>query len=216
METGSHWRYERKFTIHGVSMAEVLAQVRRHPAAFRETYPRRTINNVYLDSPSLHDYHEHVSGSAHRVKTRIRWYGQLRGAIDHPVLEHKIKHGLHLNGSIDRASLAAAYDRAGLPDLVRSRLRHLQPALINRYRRHYFQSADRRFRLTVDAELDFHSANSGAGSATTTPNGGDLIILELKFDPEHAEAAEAVTNAFPFRLNRCSKYVLGIEQLRGA
>ena len=152
---------------------------------------------------------------------------KLRGAIDHPVLEHKIKRGLvngkqcfplpplHLNGSIDRDALAAAYDRAGLPDLVRSRLRHLQPALINRYRRHYFQSADRRFRLTVDAELDFHSANSGTGSASATANGGDLIILELKFEPEHAEAAEAVTNAFPFRLNRCSKYVLGIEQLHG-
>jgi hypothetical protein len=224
-KSGSHWRYERKFTIHGWPLAAVLAQVRRHPAVFHQAYPSRVINNVYFDSPSLDDYRDHVSGTAHRVKTRIRWYGPLRGAIDHPMLEHKIKRGLvnrkqcyplpplHLNGSIDRNALEAAYDRAGLPDPVRSRLRHLQPALINRYQRHYFQSADRRFRLTVDAELDFHSANRGAASATATPNGGDLIILELKFDPRHAEAAEAVTNAIPFRLNRCSKYVLGIAQV---
>jgi hypothetical protein len=223
----SHWRYERKFTIHAVPLAEVLARVRRHPSMFREVYPSRVINNVYLDSPSLRDYHDHVSGTAHRVKTRIRWYGPLRGAIDHPVLEHKIKRGLvngkqsyplpplYLNGSIDRDALAASFGRASLPDLVRARLHHLQPSLINRYQRHYFQSADRRFRLTVDAELDFYSANSGAASTTATANGRDLIILELKFDPEHAEAAEAVTNAFPFRLNRCSKYVLGLEQLHG-
>ena len=41
------------------------------------------------------------------------------------------------------------------------------------------------------------------------------MILELKFDARHAETAAAVTNAFPFRLQRCSKYVLGIEQLHG-
>ena len=44
------------------------------------------------------------------------------------------------------------------------------------------------------------------------------VILELKFAPRHAElAADAVTNSLPFRLAKCSKYVLGIERLtRGA
>jgi hypothetical protein len=201
--------------------------IRRHPSAFREVYPCRAINNVYLDSCALHDYHDHVSGSAQRLKTRIRWYGPLRGPIDHPTLEQKIKSGLvnakqsyalpplHLNGAIDRDALATAFGQAELPELVRSRLRQLEPSLINRYQRHYLLSADRAFRLTVDAALEFHGTRSSANSLTLAAHGEDFVILELKFDPRLAAAAAAVTNAMPFRLNRCSKYVLGIEQLQG-
>ena len=223
----ARWRYERKFIARGVSVAEVLAAIRRHPSAFREVYPCRAVNNVYLDSAGLHDYYDHVSGAAQRLKTRIRWYGPLRGPIDHPTLEQKIKRGLvnakqsyplpplHLNGSIDRDALATTFGQAGLPELVESRLRQLEPSLINRYQRHYFVSADRGFRLTVDAALEFHRTHSAANALTMDAHGGDFVILELKFDPQLAETAAAVTNAMPCRLNRCSKYVLGIEQLHG-
>jgi hypothetical protein len=78
------------------------------------------------------------------------------------------------------------------------------------------QSADGRFRLTVDGQLEFHGTGPSPNPTTNEPNHRDLVILELKFDAEHAEAAAGVTNAFPFRLNRCSKYVLGIEQVHGA
>jgi hypothetical protein len=222
------WRYERKFVCHGLSESEVLGRVRRHPAAFREVYPARHINNVYLDTSSLNDYFDHVSGSSDRAKTRIRWYGALRGPILRPVLEQKIKRGLvsgkrtyrlpslHLNGSIKRHALMESFDRAGLPDLLRSRLCHVQPVLLNRYHRHYLLSADGRFRLTVDGQLEFHAAATGCGSSADPSAGNELVVLELKFDAAHAEAAGAVTNAFPFRLQRCSKYVLGVEQIHGA
>ena len=68
-------RYERKFIADRLALAEVLALVKRHPAAFREAYPARNVNNLYLDSPDLRDYRDHVNGIAHRTKTRIRWYG---------------------------------------------------------------------------------------------------------------------------------------------
>jgi hypothetical protein len=225
--TDSPWRYERKFVARGVSVTEVLALIRRHPSVFLEVYPSRTINNVYLDSAALHDYYDHVSGAAQRLKTRIRWYGPLRGPIEHPTLEQKIKRGhvnakqsyplppLHLNGSIDRNALAVTFGQAGLPELVGSRLRQLEPSLINRYQRHYLRSADRKFRLTVDAALKFYPARSTSNGTTIAANGGSIVILELKFEPQYAEVAAAVTNALPFRLNRCSKYVLGIEQLHG-
>jgi hypothetical protein len=221
------WRYERKFICRGRSEGEVLALVRRHPAAFREVYPARWINNVYLDTASLHDYFDHVAGNSHRAKTRIRWYGALRGPITRPVLEQKIKRGLvsgkqaydlpplHLNGSIDPGVLATSFARAGLPELLRERLCHVQPVLINRYRRHYLQSADSRFRLTVDGQLEFHCARPGLGAPAGAGAANDLVVLELKFDAGHAEAAAVVTNALPFRMQRCSKYVLGVEQVHG-
>jgi hypothetical protein len=222
------WRYERKFVLHGRSVPEILALIRQHPAAFREVYPPRRINNIYLDTPSLHNYHDHVGGAAHRVKTRVRWYGPLRGPIGKPTLEQKLKRGLvsgkhsyplpplHLNGSIDPRELAASFDHAALPAPLRSRLHQMQPVLVNRYERHYLQSADGRFRLTVDGQLEFHGTRLTADGTADRHGHPELVIVELKFDARHAEAAAAVTNTFPFRLQRCSKYVLGIEYLHGA
>lgn len=224
----ANYRYERKFIARGVSLAEVLALVRRHPALFREVYPPRAINNLYLDSPGLKDYHDHVSGTANRLKTRIRWYGLLHGHILRPTLEQKLKRGqvsgklsqslppLHINGGLPRKTLDAALDGAGLPGRWRAGLRQLEPALVNRYQRRYYESADRRFRLTVDSDLEFLAPNRSGGTTWQPvigrPHG---VIIELKYAPEHAEAAAAVTNHLPFRVARCSKYVLGIEQLQG-
>jgi hypothetical protein len=39
------------------------------------------------------------------------------------------------------------------------------------------------------------------------------VVIELKFGLAEAEFAAPVTNALPFRLARCSKYVLGINAL---
>jgi len=218
-------RYERKFVTDGLDLSEVLAMVRRHPAAFRETYPSRSVNNIYLDSPELRDYHDHVDGAAHRTKTRLRWYGTWSGCIAAPTLEHKLKRGLvsgkvshglpplSMNGHVSRSDLVAAFDRANLPAPARFTLQHLQPSLLNRYRRHYFQSADGRFRLTVDSDLEFAAARQAHGTGVSFCPPAAPVVVELKYDLAEAEFAAPVSNALPFRLARCSKYVLGITSL---
>jgi hypothetical protein len=221
----SNPRYERKFVTDELALSEVLALVRRHPAAFRETYPARSVNNLYLDSPEFRDYHDHVNGVAHRTKTRIRWYGAWAGRIDIPTLESKLKQGLvsgkvahrlpplSMNGHVSRPDLEAAFDGANLPGLTRSVLHHLQPSLLNRYRRHYFQSADGRFRLTVDSNLQFAAARQAQGMEVSFGPPAATVVIELKFGLAEAEYAAPVTNALPFRLARCSKYVLGVTSL---
>jgi hypothetical protein len=37
----------------------------------------------------------------------------------------------------------------------------------------------------------------------------------LKFDNPAAADAPAIANFFPFRLRRCSKYILGVDALEG-
>ncbi len=218
-------RYELKFLAATHSVAETLALVRRHPAAFRETYPPRTVNNLYLDSPGLRDYYDHVSGAANRVKTRIRWYGPLTGGVERPLLELKIKRGavsgkvvhalppLLQNGGGFRHAVGEALGHGALPEPVRSTLRQLEPSVLNRYRRHYFESADHRFRLTVDHELQFAGVGGAADGRSGWLAGKAVVILELKHPPQHAEAAGAITNALPFRVTRCSKYILGLESV---
>jgi hypothetical protein len=221
----SNLRFERKFVADGFTLAEVLAVVHRHPSAFREVYPPRVVNNLYLDSPTRRDYHDHVNGAANRTKTRVRWYGPQFEVVDRSALERKVKRGLvsgketyalaqfsaGLGGLCSR--LGSAFEAASLPGLLRAELKHKRPALLNRYRRHYFLSRDTRFRLTVDHQLQFarvpmnHRPAVGLSPSTTT------LILELKFRPEVAEEAQAVTATLPFRLARFSKYVAGVERL---
>ncbi len=217
-------RYERKFIAPGHSLAQVLAVVRRHPALFRETYPARVVNSLYLDSAARRDYFDHVNGVANRVKTRIRWYGRLSGEHDTPNLERKLKRGLvsgkivyplpplYVNGGLAPADLAAALARAGMPENLRWALRHLEPAVVVSYLRHYFESADRRFRLTTDSDLRLQAVHPSTGAMSPVATGAMPVIIELKFDPQVDDVAR-VTNAFQFRLTRCSKYVLGVERV---
>jgi hypothetical protein len=214
-------RYERKFVIEHSGAHEVLALVRRHPAAFHEAYPPRIVNNVYLDSPGLASYCDHVDGAMSRTKTRVRWYGSPGSQIPTASLERKFKRGLVsgkiteplpafcMNGAGVRAELEKAFAGALLPELLKLDLARLGPSLFNRYHRRYFISADGRFRLTIDSDLQFgmqrrESAVSGLRSLP-------LVVIELKFGTEQLDGASSITNALPFRMVRCSKYVLGID-----
>ena len=218
-------RYEWKFIPRGLGLAEVLLLVRRHPALFRESYPPRTVNNIYLDSAGRRDFFDHITGCAHRTKTRIRWYGPFGGRQQNLQLERKIKCGqvsgksawpmpeLNINGAVTNHTLEPEFDQAGMPEWIRASLRHAEPSLLNRYRRHYFQSASGRFRITVDSSLEFSEPRHTGAWRPLAPCPNQPVILELKFGTNHAEEAATVTNAFPFRLTRCSKYILGIRTL---
>ena len=220
-----HLRYEKKLLAEGSTLAEVLATVRRHPSAFREVYPPRTVNNIYLDSPTRGDYHAHINGTANRSKTRVRWYGQQFEMAGHPTLEQKLKRGavsgkqayplpsLSISGSGLRSSLNGAFDTAVFPPILRSSLRHLEPALLNRYQRHYFLSRDGKFRLTVDSGLRFAGVQPNARAVVFSLPVARTVIIELKFGPESAEDAALVTNTFPLRVARFSKYVAGMERM---
>jgi hypothetical protein len=220
-------RYERKFLCGRLSLAQVLVLVHRHPALFREVFPPRAVNNIYLDSPGLRDYFAHVNGVANRAKTRIRWYGPLDGHIEKPTLERKVKRGL-VSGKLTHplpplafhrglpvSQIAPALDRETVGEPLRAALRQLCPSLVNRYQRRYFLSADGRFRLTVDWDLQFWPARFVPGGTTAIRPREPGVIIELKFGPDHAEQAAPVTNALSLRMARCSKYVLGINLATG-
>lgn len=216
-------RYERKFLARDASVADVLAVIRRHPALFRQSYPPRAVNNVYLDSPGLGDYADHVRGAPWRAKTRGRWYGAPDGQVESPTLERKLKRGA-LGGKLGYAlvpiraaaedlgaSVAAALEAAEVPGLLREALARTAPVLVNRYDRWYFVSADGRFRLTIDAGLAFsglYAPGVGIAPAAVRASG---VVVEVKFDPAFADEAAAITNRLPFRMGRYSKYVAGIS-----
>jgi hypothetical protein len=220
-------RYERKFLVPPSAWSGVETHIRLNPGLFRHIYHARTINNLYLDSPSLDLYFMNVAGNANRIKVRIRWYGDLFGTIPKPVLEFKIKNGLlgtkqsfplppfQLDHTFTVNTLEALIDQAELPESMRRHLAGLKPALVNRYQRKYYQSADRQYRLTWDARLEFYRVRTSRNTLFCKAAPCRHQVVELKYDHSVWEGAERIASALPFRLSRMSKYVFGLDSLDG-
>jgi hypothetical protein len=216
------WRYERKYPQEGYSAAEVTMMVRRHPALFIEAHPPRWVNSLYYDTPGLGGLADSINGLRDRVKMRVRWYGDLNRQIKSPVIEFKRKRGRL--GSKDRYALEPLDFTAGiaplpeelngdppLPEDVRAALRLLAPASLTRYRRLYYLSADRRFRLTLDADLAFYRVRHVSRELLRMPGSFRGTVIEVKYDASDDEAARPVLEALPFRWSRFSKYCAAFE-----
>ena len=217
-------RFERKFDVGDMMLPQVQQQIRNHPAAFSPIFHPRYINNIYLDTGDFEFYHDNVSGRGSRKKARIRWYGDLLGKIEKPVLEFKIREGFLGNKrsfplkpfTIDKnfssGYLQTIFEESNLPDWALGVLKQLQPSLVNRYMREYFLSFDGKFRVTTDTELQYYGIGRLNNSFTekyTTDN----VIVELKYDYKNSDLAPDISTRLPFRLTKSSKYVNGIELL---
>lgn len=220
---GGPKRYERKFAVNGLDSFELEFLLKTNPALFISIYEPRFINNIYLDTPDLRFYHENLAGIADRFKVRIRWYGQEEGIILQPRLELKIKNGLvgwkesyqlktlDRNDVLNRRALISVCEYSGLPFSVLNLLKSLEPTLQNRYKRSYYLSGCTNFRATLDSKLSYSRLSGIYRVPTHTINDTGLHIIELKYAPENNPQVSKITNSFPFRLSRNSKYVRGLS-----
>lgn len=221
------YRFERKFLALGLTLAQTESCILRNPGCFSPIFHERVINNIYLDSPSLQFYADNVNGASDRQKFRIRWYGPLLGPVAKPVLEIKTKHALlggkhsfplkpfTLTEGFCFSDLRASWEGAALPGNVRHAMESLQPAMINRYHRRYFLSRDGIYRSTLDFDLSFTEIVPRGNMFRHRRQADGLHVVELKYANGNEERADQIARRFPFRLNRISKYVLGLNMLYG-
>jgi SPX domain protein involved in polyphosphate accumulation len=219
------YRYERKYLVDRLDEHQARAIIRQHPSLFYEPYPPRYINNFYLDTPEMDNYYDNVGGSGNRRKVRIRWYGELFGKIDKPILEFKIKRGMvgtkqhyYFPGfSVEKGYqdkyLMEKVKESDLPPHVKSILRDQNVVLLNRYYRRYYATRDGRYRVTLDTGLTFYRVERLANRFTHKQTDYRSIVVELKYDMEHDVSAFKVSGFFPFRMTKSSKYVQGIERV---
>ncbi len=225
-EVNKSTRYERKFFISFMNPYEVRDILSSNPAFFSEIYHTRFVNNIYFDSMNKKNYFDNIDGVPNRVKYRIRWYGELFGAIENPILEVKGKKGLlgykekfalkpfTLDSSFCRNTVINLIKNASdLPADVVEAILCLSPTLLNRYKRKYFQSAFGDFRATIDSEMKFFTLNDSFNSFLTSSTDDVNTILELKYPPKKDKDASKITRSFPFRLTKSSKYTTGVETL---
>jgi len=221
----NHYRYERKFVITGAAKSEIETQIKLHPAMFSEIFCERQVNNIYFDTSLMQYYFATVNGLRHRMKCRIRWYGQLFGQIEKPVLELKIKDGFvgrkeayplapfSLDEHFHLDIIKAVFELSKLPGRLATELLTLQPTLVNCYRRKYFQSADRTYRVTLDTNLRYYRISPYKNTFLQKSVDEHTIVVELKYNHDKDRYADSISGLFPFRMTRSSKYVNGIQRL---
>ncbi len=100
-------------------------------------------------------------------------------------------------------------------DLVQqSRILHpqvkLRPALLNTYLRSYLISSDGRYRLTIDRSMHFHGFNARLQPHRRAVQ-DDALVMEIKYEAEDDhDFSSTISQRFPFRLGKNSKYVNGL------
>ena len=219
------YRYERKFFVQDLDKFEIESIIRSHPGNFHEIFHERRIVNIYFDTHDLRNYFDNVDGNVDRKKIRIRWYGKLFGYIDKPKLELKIKKGLlgrkeiyglcpfrlDLNFNIEKTT--SIIKNTDIPESINEMFKSLNPVLLNSYSRKYYQSSDKRYRLTIDTDQVFYKIGILYNTFLCKAYDNINVILELKYNKDDDCGAEYISNHFPFRLTKSSKYVTGIDKL---
>lgn len=225
MKIPDHLRCERKFLISDLSAPEIEEIILLHRALFSPIYHERFINNIYFDDLEFLSFHENQSGITHRKKVRVRWYGNLTGQIEKPILEVKRKSGIvgtkdchsfpgfAFENFLSQPHFFDPTNKAITNNDFKRELAFLEPTLINRYHRKYFLSADGNFRITLDSNINFFPVQPFLPMFFENTPFEPYCVLELKYSHSKDDKASEITKHFPFRLTKSSKYVSGISKL---
>jgi len=205
-------RYERKYKIERLSLPLVHQSIRLHPAGFRKIFPDRQVNNIYFDTTDYNTYKDNVMGIAERRKFRIRWYGKNLELISNPHFEIKIKNNQLGDKLIHQLKDFTIDDLDFITNKIQTlsnTFKPLHPTLFNSYHRSYFGTPDKKFRITIDSQMSYHSMRNH--NIKTDRIKDEEIVLELKYDQNLDAQTDRITQYFPFRLTKSSKYVTGME-----
>ena len=221
--TIEQYRYERKFLVSKFNNSEIENIVKMHPSFFSKAYESRFVNNIYMEFNDNKNYLDSVEGACDRLKVRIRWYGDLFGIIKRPMLEIKVKKGhigtkyrytlppLLLDKNCDLETLRNLIRTSNAPQNVKELFVFLKMALLNRYKRKYLQSHDRKFDITIDTQLTYFKLAQLHNGFLAKVVDNKHTIVELKYSAELDEEANRIVTLFPFRVTKSSKYTSGLE-----
>ena len=219
-------RYERKCRIDNTNRHQIWHLIKHHPAFFNAIYKPRQINNIYFDTLQFKYYKANEIGIASRKKVRIRWYGSVTNKALQPQLEIKIKNGLvgdklvyplpdfSLSNKFTPPFFVELAKTNQLPASLIEELIPLRPSLFNTYYRSYFQSVDKKFRLTFDEDMRFYRPNFLSNQQLKGKQVIGAFIIELKYQLAHDPLARKIFQQFPYRLTKNSKYVNGVDLLQ--
>jgi hypothetical protein len=222
---GHEERHEVKFAAYTTEYAGLRHWLNMHPAGFFSPYPDRQVNNVYFDTWDYRAYAENLAGVSERSKVRYRWYGDSAGPAPGSLeVKQKRNHfGWKLRFRIADAPYKAGEEWRDIRHSLRSQLpedgqlwldQNPLPVMLNRYRREYYETADRLIRATIDIDQRVYDQRSG-----TLPNLDrpaimqDTLVVEFKFARVDRADAVKLLAKMPVRIGRHSKYMNAVRAI---
>ena len=215
-------RYEAKLICQESDLPLVEAWIRLHPEAWQVAYPPRYVNSVYFDSADLACLQANLTGVSDRSKLRFRWYGSL----DSPVVgQLELKCKANQLGWKEIVPVATPLDMSsttwqGIWRVLRGQAgarlgpwldAQSQPAVLVRYHREYYESADSGLRLTLDTRIESYEQLLRLAPNVTVPSpASERIVVELKANEREQRRLSDAVNALPLPVQRHSKYVQGL------
>lgn len=216
------YRYEVKFISYDTRRNDFLYWLKDSKFGFKKAYSDKQINNIYFDTRNLDMLNENIAGISQRKKVRYRWYGENEGPTKGN-LEIKNKRNNLGWKDVYHVALGPYKKGSNWTDVIVSikkqvperAIAHLNictdPVLINRYYREYYESADRKLRVTIDRNQEFYKQHSFININFTykkhTPN---LMTVEMKCNYQERERASELLRNIPLRYSRYSKFVNGM------
>ena len=104
----SKYRYEIKFVLNDIQLAEISAWMNAETTMIKR-YSPRIISNLYFDDLDFSSVKDNLSGISNRKKYRLRWYGEVFEDFK-PVFEIK--------GRNDRAGFKTTFDIKDLNGVI--------------------------------------------------------------------------------------------------
>lgn len=218
------WRFERKFTLPEDRGGSWLAGFLAHPMGYRQAYPPRVVNSLYLEALDFRCAAQHLGGLAQRHKVRLRWYGALKSAARGPQLEVKQKKGqlgrklifplgdLAFGAGFGMQRIQRLLGRAGLPAEILEEAKGLTVPVFNRYLRHYYVDRSGQLRVTLDTRLQYEGPLGANWRPRDMPAAMSRAgVLELKYGADREEQAKGALEGLLLRLTQNSKFLNGLQ-----
>ena len=183
--------------------------------AFSKTFPTRKVNSIYFDTISMDFFRQSVEGNRDRKKIRVRWYGEEKKEYD-ATLEIKNKEGAVSWKNLYEKQVIVKPTEASWDNFLKydSEKLHLKntfktylPTSIVSYKRDYYESKNKKIRVTIDQDLSSYQQMSRFKvNFTHYKNHSSLVIMEIKTAYEEEKLLNRVLQDFPFSAKRFSKY----------
>lgn len=212
----SNIRYERKMHFTNLSADQLQTIIKLNSYGFKEIYSTRQVNSLYYDTQSFDSFFDNELNAVNRAKVRIRWYGSsLLQSENNANLEIKIKQGS--TGDKIVQSAMGVLDGERFEDAEDAYLNYvltkMQPVLLVSYQRQYFQSFDKKFRITLDSDVQYRKPNNLLVQDCAYQDIG--YVLEFKYSKTLDMQAKKVIEQFPGRVTKFSKFARGMVSLYG-
>ena len=211
-------RVEKKFICNNFKSKDLYFIIKKLSYGFVKKYNKRRINNVYFDNLDKDNYIQSIEGISNRFKIRLRWYGKFFRVVENANLEIKSKKnfiGFKNSYKINKINIEHKIFKNNkiLNEILKNNLeinlllKNNIVSSVNTYEREYFESFDKKFRITIDYNLKFFNSNL----KICKKNFNELCIIEIKTNLKYLNNISSITEELPFRLSRFSKYTEGIE-----